>query len=195
MKQIIFVGLITAVLVLTPVYETLAYQTTSQLAKRLSEESAVFVINYTLGGFNEKTYVPVFALRDVADSLNDTSLVYELLEDGKTPIKAGDTLGIVFADLPIEKGMYVLQPGQRKNFKLMVTLQTNSTTPEADYALHVTKLPFYHGEQWRKNALTKPELSYYITPEIELNAYEGRGPITKTSNTSNYAKSGLILSL
>lgn len=152
-----------------------AFKTTDQTATKLSEEAAVYTISYAIGGFAETTYFPAFTERDNITATN--TLTFEILEDQETPTTTGTAIGIVTSnDLVFENGMYKLPPRRMGRFTLTVLLITDQDTPEADYALKVKKLPFYRMDESQSNGLrssglTKGELSYYITDELELNDY------------------------
>lgn len=161
-----------------------AYYTTDQSAVRFSETSALYSITYKFGSPSRDIYMPIVAERDTATY--ESSLVYEMLLDGKTYTDAGTAVGIVTSNAKIVDGQYFIPAGHSKTFTLKVVFTTPADIDEADYTVHVTRLPFLmvtEDDTELESELTDSELSYYQTPEIELNEpYEKTSSLVVESN-------------
>jgi hypothetical protein len=148
-----------------------AYFTTGQTAVKLSDTSALYMIEYSFGLKDHDIYMPIAAERNPKN--NDAQSVgYTLQEDGHT-VTQGATSGIVASNAPVVNGMYKIARGTAEKMTLFVILATQSDTPHKYYALSVNRLPYYvdrGNPQLQELQLNPSELQYYATEEIELNA-------------------------
>lgn len=146
-----------------------AYFTTDQSATRVIKNTALYTVTYSFGASKEDLYMPVFAKRDLAHGSQEIALGYELLEDAEERVSYGTATGIVLSSEEIVDNMYRIPAGSNGTFTLFVLYSVDESEPEADYALRVTELPFYRGDDRGALSLNPSELQYYITPEVELN--------------------------
>lgn len=146
-----------------------AYNTTEQQAIRINEHFALYTIKFSLGSSDRSFAVPIGMTRTETDVQN--LLGFSMRIDGKDVTDTGLANGIVLANAPVVDGQYHVAQGKRTMFTAVVLFNTDSDTPEADYALKIDHLPFTtnDGNVTVENRLTESELSYYVTPEIELN--------------------------
>lgn len=148
---------------------TQAYYTTDQTVTQYTETTSLYTIDYYFGSQREPLFMPAVAIRDLTPGSNPNALGYEVLVDGETPTDVGTAAAVIVGDVPVVDGMYKVPAGQNGHFTLYLLLTTDNDTPEADYALHVTKLPFFRGEIKNAQALNIHELTHYQTPEVEFN--------------------------
>lgn len=145
-----------------------AYVTFDQSAREVNEQTGLFYIDFAFGHANKPIYIPVQAMRS-EDAVAANMLSYELFDNGETVTRRGETTGLVLSTADIVDSYYYIPAGEQANFRLAIILTTESDTPETDYTLGVTHLPFLLGEDMREQELNPSELSYYMTPQIELN--------------------------
>lgn len=167
MKFIIY-SLVAVVMVMP--FHADAYFSTDQRIQKINETTALFFIDFAFGHESHPTFIPVIATRDQAFNSELTSLGFEVLEESKYVSTLGATQAIVLGSVSIEDGMYKVPAGKKASFTLAVIFTTKPDTAEVDYAVHVTDLPFYVGEEKEYRYLNPSELKYYITPEVELNS-------------------------
>ena len=147
------------------------YTTTDQRAQKINETTAIFFIDFAFGHEDKDFYIPILATRNQNHGSEVTSIGYEILEESKETTKNGTALAIVLSKgLAIEHGMYKIPKGFKAPLSLAVIYTTDKALREADYAVSVTDLPFYSGEERTYLHLNPSELQYYITPEVELNS-------------------------
>lgn len=149
-----------------------AYFTTGQQAMRLSENAALFTIEYAFGLNDHDMYMPVLAVRNLSEENSRTKVGYSIREESETITTEGTTAGIVLSSAPIVDGMYKLEKGKAQKMTLLVLYITDPEAHEEDYALQVDWLPFSvdkGGAQRQQLQLNPSELQYYITKEVELN--------------------------
>lgn len=184
LRSFLFAGALAFVAVLP--MDAKAYFTTDQTATRATENAAIYTITYTFGSPNRDTYMPIAIQRDSGDF--EHAITYEMLIDGTDLTDAGETIGLVLSDAEIKDNQYFVPAGTSKTFVLYVILTTPITAAEADYALHVTDLPFTTINEdddtiVLEQGLTPSELSYYQTPEVELNV-----PLTAATVPPSYVE-------
>ncbi|MEM9336488.1 MAG: hypothetical protein AAGA35_01360 [Patescibacteria group bacterium] len=147
-----------------------AYFTTDQSAFLISDNAALLTISYSFGFSSREALLPIAAVRGETES--QAVLGYELLEDSRASTSVGTAAGIIVSDAEVRNGQYYIPAGQTADFTLVVVLTTEPTDPEIDYALQVSHLPFTMitaDGTVLENGLTDSELSYYISPEVDLN--------------------------
>lgn len=169
MKKRIFSILFAALIAATP-FTGHTYLTTSQRAIEIDETTALFFITYEFGHTTKDFYLPVLAVRDQKHGSEVKSVGFSVFEDGEEATDAGATQAIVLADAPLANGMYRVPAGTANHFTLAVILTTDEDTPETDYTVAMTDLPFYSGDELTYMYLNPSELQYYSTPEVELNS-------------------------
>lgn len=169
MKKRIFSILFSALIAATPLTGH-AYLTTSQRAIEIDETTALFFITYEFGNTTKDFYLPVLAVRDQEHGSEVKSVGFSVFEDGEEATDVGATQAIVLADAPLANGMYRVPAGTANRFTLAVILTTDEDTPETDYTVAMTDLPFYSGDELTYMHLNPSELQYYRTPEVELNS-------------------------
>lgn len=170
-KYISSFALLAFVICLTPQVAN-AYKTTGQTAVKLTPTTAFYTISYVFGSPSRDTYMPIHTMRDGSNSSDPLTLGYEILEDKKTQTDVGETAAIVLSNAKIVGKNYFIPAGSATKFTLINFFKTDADTPENDYALHVTGLPFtqYNQDNVEINSkLNKYELSYYQTDEVGLN--------------------------
>ena len=167
MKIIFTSGLVTAVFLLTPV-SVGAYETTGQEAKRMSDTTAAYFVTYKFGHESKDIYMPVRALRNQQYGMETTSIGYEILERSEFRSNKGTAMGIVLSNAEIVDGMYKVPKGYAASFTLLVLFEAADGEEETEYALQVTDLPFYAGENRDYQRLNPSELQYYATEGVKL---------------------------
>lgn len=177
MKTTVFLGFFA--LLLSPLGAS-AYETTDQRAIKINETTAIYFIEYKFGHENHDFYMPVLAERDQEHGSEVKSIGFEVLEDGEEPTEIGSTQAIVLSNTPISNGMYKVPKGFSSTFTLAVILTTDEDDFENDYAIRVTDLPFYSGDDLEYMRLNTSELQHYVTDEIGFN--DSNGP-ESTGNT------------
>lgn len=156
--------------VLTPATSE-AYFTTSQTATQINETTTLFAIEYKFGHQSDSYYLPARAVRDQVWGTDNSRVGFTVLEDGKRVTDAGSAVGVVISTAELtDDEMYKTPRGLLKTFTLYVILTTEPDTPEADYAIKVTDLPFYLGDSREYQKLNETELRKYQTPEVEFNS-------------------------
>lgn len=156
--------------VLSPL-TTHAYFTTAQHAVALNAQTALFTIEYAFGLEDHDIYMPVLAVRNLSVENDAKNVGYTIREDEITVTTAGTATGIVLSKAPIVDGMYKLAKGAAHKMTLLVLYSTKVDAFEEDYALQVDSLPYTVDREtvMQKLQLNPSELTYYITPEAELN--------------------------
>ena len=149
-----------------------AYFTTSQTAVPLNERAAMFLIEYSFGLPDHDLYMPVIAQRGLEWESTQKKLGYTFAENESHVHEHGTAAALVVSDAPIVNGMYKIEKGTAKTMTLLAFLITNPQQHEEDYALQVTRLPYYVDKgagELEALQLNPSELQYYVTKEIELN--------------------------
>lgn len=166
MKSTLLCALV--VLVLLP-SSLSAYTVTDTRAYRVNNTTALFYIQYAFGHENHDFYLPVLATRDQKFGSKTKSVGYEIMQDDDFDTSDGTTQAIVLANLPIENGMYKIPKGYNAPLTLAVIFTTTTETPDAEYAVAVTDLPFYSDDELTYARLNPSELQYYETDTVHLN--------------------------
>lgn len=112
-----------------------------QNAIDLGNGMGLFTLTYTFGDpdSNTEAYLPILALEQETGS----HIITYRIENKNGDRIFGRSAGLVLSDAPVnEKGMYVVKDGEMKEFTLMVFFSPAEGTPEDEYRLHVTRLPF-----------------------------------------------------
>ena len=173
MKNLKKIGLIFLLLCITAQPKvTHAYFTTGQTAVKIDDHDALFLIEYKFGHTNYDMYLPAVTERGLTSVSNEEKVGYTLVDSHKVVQTNGTTNGFVLSNVPIVNGMYKLEKGKAYKLWLAVLLTTDTVTPKMDYALQVTKLPFFMGNNPKKLQtlhLNPSELQYYVTKGVELN--------------------------
>jgi len=149
-----------------------AYFTTSQSAVQLNAHAAMYLIEYSFGLPDNDIYMPVIAQRDLAWESTQKKAGYSFTENGSHIHTQGTAAALVVSDAPIVDGMYKIEKGSAKKMTLLAFLITDPKAHEDDYALQVTKLPYYvdkGADELDALQLNPSELQYYVTKEVELN--------------------------
>lgn len=185
MKNIlIFGGILLCAAILSPSHAS-AYFMKDERVLKISETTSIYFIDYTFGHEDYVFYMPVLAARDQAHGSELTSVGYEVLKDGETRSDAGTTHAIVLSNASINDGMYKTQEGFANMFTLAVVLTTPEDASSEEYAIHVTDLPFYRGEEKEYMRLNPSELQYYITDESSFNESNRTGKFPFTVSISD----------
>jgi hypothetical protein len=151
---------------------TFAYFTTNQQAVKLSEQAALFTIEYEFGLEDHALTMPVMAVRNLSEENSRTKVGYSIREESETLTTKGSAVGIVLSKAPIVNGMYTLEKGIAHKMTLLVIYTTPKDALEEDYALQVDWLPYNINRNDGREGelqLNSSELQYYVTKEVELN--------------------------
>lgn len=171
MKTYISLGVFfTTFLFATPYYSE-AFTPTNITATRLTNTTAMYTISFQFTPTYHDYYVPAYSVR-TEDRSSNSQIGYQFLVDKEVATTAGEQATLLFSDSPLVNGSYKVPQYKTGKFTLVAFLRTNKNTPEADYALNITSLPFTQTNQntgTQHNKLTPSELRRFITDEIELN--------------------------
>lgn len=151
---------------------TLGYFTTNQLASKIDETTALFVVEYTFGLKNDDLYMPAVVERGLSWGSAEEKVGFSIRKDGEETTTLGTATGVVLSKAPAEDGMYKLEGGKAQKLWLVVLYKTDKATKETNYALQVDHLPFYVDigkKDLDVRQLNPSELKYYLTKEVELN--------------------------
>lgn len=160
--------------------QTSAYFTTAQEGVAVTTQTALFTLTFTFGHKNYDLLLPIAAVRDIPHDNASTQAGYEIRIDQQEHTHRGATTALILSEAEKEGAFYRVPKGRSETFTLVVILTLPEETPEADYSVHMTALPFFMGEEQTPQALTLPELSHYLTPEVELNEPRASNESTKT---------------
>lgn len=143
-----------------------AYFTTAQSEIKLSDESALFLIDFSFGMAKHEVQIPITAIQS-SEAQTNSAVAYTIFdEDGNTAI--GTASAIVLSRAEINKnGKYSVAKGLSQNFTLAVVFTPTVVTKVNEYRLQVTHLPFtFDGTQ--ELQLNPSELKYYTTDLLEI---------------------------
>ena len=176
MKQYFFIAAL-AILTCLPA-RTDAYFTTEQSARAISESLGIYSLSFNLSHPSLDIYVPSEVARS---SVAADKIGYDLMAASETVSDFGNLYGVLIGDVDeTEDGYYYIPAGRVGSFTLY-TIFVHDYDPEIiaedDYAMKMTHLPFYFGEERAKNGLNPSELDKYLTPELDLDeSFIGDGP-------------------
>ena len=120
-----------------------AYFTTSQSALKLSENTALYTIEYVFGLEDHDLYMPVVAERGLSHGSDEKKLGYIFTEDTDAVQTQGTSAGLVLSSAPLIDGMYKIAKGTAQKMMLFVILTADQSVTEEDFALQVQHLPYY----------------------------------------------------
>lgn len=170
--HILSLAVITALFCISIPHTSSAYFTTNQSATKLSETVAMYAIEYAFGLKDKDIYMPIMAERNLMQDSDQKEVGYGLYENGTDLQTQGTTAGLVLSSAPVVNGMYKIEKDNAQKMTLFVIFSTPKNQHEDDYALQITKLPYYvdmgNGEL-QMQQLNLSELQYYVTKEVELN--------------------------
>jgi len=172
MKSYIFgLAIIAAVFVSAP--NAQAYLTTKQEATRISDNLALFQIEYSFGRKDDAVYMPVRAARNQVWGTQNKQIGFEIIKDGVVT-NEGQAAGVVIAPIAFSlpnssNEQYVTPVGMALPMSLFVILQVEPSATTSSYRIQVTDLPFYLGKDMKYQKLNPSELQYYRTPAVKLN--------------------------
>jgi hypothetical protein len=178
LKNISKVVLVCATLLLIMPNISLGYFATQRTATRVTNETALYSIDFSFGFAEKDVYIPVMTERTEVNDITNPLLGYTFTTSETGDTQAGTAVGLVLSDMPIVNNMYKVSAGHRGHFTLVVALSLDETDPKAKYGLQVTNLPFLidqkeglqrRGLNIHELGIGKPGLFAYHTKEIGLN--------------------------
>lgn len=166
----IIIGFFISVLLATPL-STYAYYTTAQNAIRLTDNIALYTIDFTFGFPDRDVYIPIATKRDIENNPQNPYMGYTFYTSADGDPTVGTAAGLVLSSADIENNMYKVPAGERGYFTLVVFLTLDpEADPKAKYGLQVSNLPFItqEGNTIQRFGLNKHELQAYKTKKVGL---------------------------
>ena len=157
---------------------SLGYFSTDRTATAVTNQTALYSIDFTFGFSEKDVYIPVMTQRTEINDITNPLLGYTFTTSDEGDTQAGTATGLVLSNMPIVDNMYKVSAGHRGYFTLIVALTLDESDPKAKYGLQVTNLPFIiekktksqqHGLNIHELGLGKPGLFAYHTKEVGLN--------------------------
>jgi hypothetical protein len=154
----------------TPI-STLAYNTTTQNAVRLTDTYVLFTIEYRLGFMNRAAITPLFAQPGVLPEVGKRATVgFSIIDDTGATITPTSVAGISVAETPssVQNMQYTLDYGKNSNFTLFVFAELPKS--EREYQLQVVAMPFYlidKDQTMTLGQIDKNTLENYRTPFVQ----------------------------
>lgn len=147
-----------------------AYETTKQSALRINDNTVLYTITYRFGFLNREVYMPIGAVRGLANASTSPYLGYDILDNGKAT-STGKTSALVLSKASIKNNQYFLPEGKVADFTLVtiVTLPKEMSEEGKNMALKVNHLPFImvKDKSAGRTYLNERELEPYISPEAK----------------------------
>jgi hypothetical protein len=149
-----------------------AYFTTNQSALKISEDKALYIIEYAFGLEKYDLTMPGVTKRDLLWGTNEDKIGYTFRNESGEVQKEGTVTAAVISRAPRADGMYILEKGKAQKMWLVALLETKKGAEPQNYKLQVDSLPFYvdmGAKEKDVRQLNPSELQYYVTPSVELN--------------------------
>jgi hypothetical protein len=141
----------------------------------LTEQTALFTIDFTFAHDRFDFYLPFMATRDQDFGSDVASLGYALVDENGATYADGQAVGIVLANAPLTDNntLYALPTGVATSLTLLVLVTLPEDATAAEYRLQVTDLPFYRNDERTYQRLNPSEIQYYQTPLVTLGTDNG----------------------
>jgi len=160
-----------AFLLLVGPADTLGYYTSEQSAQRITNQTALYTIDFYFGFQDEDVYIPVMTQRTEVNDPADKSVGYTFTTSENGDTTTGTSQALVLSDAEIIDGMYRIPAGHRGYFTLVAALTLDENDAKAKYGLQVTNLPFIKDRDGvtKEYGLGTAGLFAYQTKEVGLN--------------------------
>jgi hypothetical protein len=150
-------------LLFVPFASASAYFTTSQQALKVTDTSALYIIQFEFGHDKHEIHIPILAKNTTEQSRSFLS--YGLFDDSGNRIPGAETAGIVISDTPIQGTEYVTPLGKDETFTLLVVANLPDGANANKVHVGVNYLPFTFDGTLNLQ-LNPSELQYYATPSL-----------------------------
>ena len=147
-----------------------AYTSTNQTTIQLSEQRALFLVQFAFGTRFNDFYIPIQALRGEQYGSERDVVGYDIVADRAGVSDDGTTRSLVISNLElVDNAFYRIPAGQNGFFTLVTELTLPDNIPDSEYLLQVTSLPHYVGSDQDRRTVNEVELRTFITPGVDLN--------------------------
>ena len=147
-----------------------AYTSTNQTVIQLSEQRALFLIEFAFGTRFNDFYIPIQAIRGEAYGSDVDVLGYDIIADRAGSTTVGTTRSMVISDLEVvDNAFYRIPAGSNGVFTLVTELVVPEGIPDSEYLVQVTSLPHYVGEDRDRRTVNHIELREFMSPGVDLN--------------------------
>ncbi len=165
----IFVRLFTIALISLPQTSS-AYETTKQSALQINENTILYTITYRFGFLNREVYLPIGAMRGLANASTSPYVGFDILNNG-TSTTQGKVGALVLSTAEIKNNHYYLPEGKSGDFTLvaLMTLPQGNSLNKHDLNLKMNHLPFIMAQKGEagRTYLNEREMEPYISPKVK----------------------------
>lgn len=138
------------------------------IAVRLTPDTALYAVSYSLTTENDPLLVPALAKRSTTTEIDSVTTNYSFSTSLEGIETAGTATGLVLSSAALRDNQYYVPQHTTEHFTLFVVLTLDPDDTRAKYGMQMTNLPFTILKDQKEQKLNTTALRKFKTKEIGL---------------------------